>query len=1139
MIITPNWQCHAKRRRYSWASAAVVVGTLPMIGIGSARAADCNVTITSATTIPSNTEVGCSTVTNQTASALNPGPATGADSANVSVTGATISQPAGSAPKDGIGATATGSGSATVSVTDTNVTNLKTTGPSLGINVAVGAANSTTTGNGSLNLSGTNNIQVGQLDPSTGQPTGAGGGTIVNARGMGNATTVGIGTLNISVYAGTTSFDPSQDDGMETTVRGGVATLNLAGLTGPSTLIVTGGNALLVDSLPSTPNQNGGTVIVTGISNALTVTENNTIFGNAASPIANAGLLALSFGTGTVTIQGTSATINTLGPLADGIHAISQRGAVSVNNAGNITTSGTSSHGIEATTVNTGYGSTIITVGTLPAVDTTAPTGDVSVTNSGAIITTGGGSATTASHGIYAWTQSVGTGAAGNITVANNAGGNITTSADFSDAILATSTNTSTGAAGGIAVSNAATLSASGASAYGIAAISTGASGGPVAITNSGAVTSQQTAGVFASATGGSSLTVTNAAGGSITGAEGVVLDGTFASSQINNAGTIGSPVDFAIDSRTLTGPLTINNESGGTINGFMTLGAGPNTMTNAGLWNLRNYNTGTNTLSVAVSDFGNSGTNSINNTGSLVLANVANANVNATGAYLPFGNTTNTPSTNGPAQGQILGVQTFTNSGVIDLGGNPAVGNTLVITGGHAPGTSGGGVYVSNGGTLVLNSVLNEGGANARSDVLVVDATQVGAGGATGIKINNIGGAGASTVADGIPVVEVLDKSASAAGAFALSGRAVAGPYEYLLFQGGEVANGGNPADGNWYLRSHEPTTEPEPPGITTPPRPLFRPEVPAYLANQRIASEWFVHSLHDRLGEPQYIEGQGFNPDDDKPRSGWLRIVGKWTGSHSKDDIFTADTDSVLIHGGFEVAKWKVFNDADRAHLGLMASYGYASTDAHAEANPYSAKGKVEGWSVGAYGTWYQNDEHKLGAYVDLWFQYGWFNNRVEGDLLPVVKYNSRGFAISGETGYAVPIRNDWVIEPQAQLIYLGYNQDDVTEPNSTQVTGANSHGWISRLGVRLHRTFVRDDDRKWQPYLTLNWWHSTASNTISFDGFPESNLYPSNRYEVKLGVNADLRKRWTGWANVSGAWGAQSFHQYALRVGMKYTW
>jgi outer membrane autotransporter protein len=161
------------------------------------------------------------------------------------------------------------------------------------------------------------------------------------------------------------------------------------------------------------------------------------------------------------------------------------------------------------------------------------------------------------------------------------------------------------------------------------------------------------------------------------------------------------------------------------------------------------------------------------------------------------------------------------------------------------------------------------------------------------------------------------------------------------------------------------------------------------------------------------------------------------------------------------------------------------------------------------------------------------------VEGDQLPTVRYNAQGWAISGETGYALPLRNDWVVEPQAQLIYVNYREGDITEPNGTRVSGADASGWITRLGARIYRTFMREDARKVQPYVTLNWWHTSTNSSISFNQVPVGSLYPSNRYEVKLGVNGELGKCWTAWTNVSGAWGAQDFHQYVLRVGVKYTW
>ncbi|XYJ87482.1 Autoexporter, AT family porin [Cupriavidus necator] len=278
---------------------------------------------------------------------------------------------------------------------------------------------------------------------------------------------------------------------------------------------------------------------------------------------------------------------------------------------------------------------------------------------------------------------------------------------------------------------------------------------------------------------------------------------------------------------------------------------------------------------------------------------------------------------------------------------------------------------------------------------------------------------------------------------------------------------------------------------------------------------------------------------PVQDKPRSGWLRAVGKWEGSRSKDGNFRTRTDSFLLHGGAELARWRVASETDRLHVGVMGSYGNASTDADAAGNPARARGKVEGWAAGVYGTWYQNDENKLGAYVDTWFQYGWFTKRVEGDQLPTVRYHAQGLGLSGEVGYAIPLPRDWVIEPQAQLIYVNYSEDDIAEPNGTRVSGADSSGIIARLGVRTHRTFVREDGRKLQPYATVNWWYSDTDTNISFNQLPIGGLYPHNRFELKLGLNADLGKRWTGWTNVSGSWGQQSFYQYALRAGVKYTW
>lgn len=454
---------------------------------------------------------------------------------------------------------------------------------------------------------------------------------------------------------------------------------------------------------------------------------------------------------------------------------------------------------------------------------------------------------------------------------------------------------------------------------------------------------------------------------------------------------------------------------------------------------------------------------------------------------------------------------------------------------------------YVGGAGSVVaLNTFLA--GDGAPSDLLVISGTATGQ---SALRISNTGGPGALTQASGIKVVDAVSGGTTAASAFTLAGRAVAGPYEYRLFRGGTAAG---EAD-NWYLRSEkdpEPPPpvppDPGPPGPVPPgpppeppqpPKPLYRPEVAAYLANQRLAGQMFVHSMHDRLGEPQYIETQQFENEDDKRRALWLRMTGKWDKTHSKDGEFDVSSDMFLLQGGGDLAQWKLGSETDRLHLGAMAGFGNSRSTARADGNPYKARGSVEGYSVGIYGTWFENNETKLGTYVDTWFQYGWFKNKVEGDDLPQVKYDARGWAVSGEVGYAFKLRNDWVLEPQAQLIYLRYDQDSVAEANGTSVGRADSNGTIGRLGMRAHRTYEMKNGRKIQPFVTVNWWHTDTDSSVSFNQLPVGSLYPRDRYELKLGVHADFTKGWTGWTNVAGSWGAQDYRQYAARIGVKYTW
>lgn len=146
----------------------------------------------------------------------------------------------------------------------------------------------------------------------------------------------------------------------------------------------------------------------------------------------------------------------------------------------------------------------------------------------------------------------------------------------------------------------------------------------------------------------------------------------------------------------------------------------------------------------------------------------------------------------------------TLINAGRIDLtnGGN-ATGDRFTVRGN----------YVGDGGLLLLNTVLGD--DSSASDRLVIDGGA--ASGTTGVTILNAGGTGATTMQNGIMVVEALNGATTASGAFALNHRVAVGAFEYYLFKGGVTAGTGD----NWYLRS----TIVTPPPTVTPPEPAPAP--------------------------------------------------------------------------------------------------------------------------------------------------------------------------------------------------------------------------------------------------------------------------------------------------------------------------
>lgn len=455
-------------------------------------------------------------------------------------------------------------------------------------------------------------------------------------------------------------------------------------------------------------------------------------------------------------------------------------------------------------------------------------------------------------------------------------------------------------------------------------------------------------------------------------------------------------------------------------------------------------------------------------------------------------------------------------NSGNLNLAGT-SPGNTMTITGD----------YTGTGGTVTLNTALGD--DSSATDKLIIQGNSTGT---SNLVVNNLGGKGAHTV-QGIEVIDVMGSDSS--GLFSLKGRAVAGAYEYSLVQ--------NSTNGDWYLQSAtdptpEPTPEPEPtpaPAPATAPGPAqLRPEVGSYLANQQAAQSMFVNTLFDRMGDR-------FNNADANIDAAWGYISGKHTHQEgangaldSKGDGFAMELGSDVFTGGF--------TENDRWSAGVMGGIGQTKTHSKVDGVHAESQSTVDGYNLGIYSTWFADAKTHTGQYVDSWYQYGWFSNKVNGDELEQESYDSSSHTASLETGYGFNLGESlgrgWILEPQAQAIYLHYDQDDHVESNGTRVTNGSGEGVLGRFGARLTTVLPEGKTVGIRPFIEANWWTGQpVADSVTMDGVTVRGDAPQNSYQLKAGLQGNLNANLQAWVNASSSVGENNYYDYGGTAGLRY--
>ena len=311
--------------------------------------------------------------------------------------------------------------------------------------------------------------------------------------------------------------------------------------------------------------------------------------------------------------------------------------------------------------------------------------------------------------------------------------------------------------------------------------------------------------------------------------------------------------------------------------------------------------------------------------------------------------------------------------------------------------------------------------------------------------------------------------------------------------------------------------------------------------------ANTMFVTRLHERLGQMQYTDVM---TGETKNTSMWMRHEGGHNRWRDGTGQLKTQGNRYVVQLGGDIAQWGR-GETDRWHLGVMAGYGNDHNNTDSVRTGYRSKGSVNGYSAGLYATWFASDETHNGAYLDMWAQYGWFDNHVKGDGLPGESWKSKGLTASLETGYTWKAGefsgshgslNEWYIQPQAQIVWMGVKADEHSENNGTRVESTGDNNVRTRLGVKTwikgHNKMDDGKSREFSPFVEVNWLHNTRDFGTRMNGVTVHQDGARNIGEVKTGVEGQINTHLNLWGNVGVQIGDKGYNDTSAMLGLKYT-
>jgi outer membrane autotransporter protein len=426
-------------------------------------------------------------------------------------------------------------------------------------------------------------------------------------------------------------------------------------------------------------------------------------------------------------------------------------------------------------------------------------------------------------------------------------------------------------------------------------------------------------------------------------------------------------------------------------------------------------------------------------------------------------------------------------NAGTVKLGSSDGTFETLNVS------------SLSGSGRFIIDTDL----AARQSDLISVSGEATGS---YDLQIRNTG----EEPLKGGPDQQVVHTGAgSTAGFSVIGGQVDFGTFAYQLEQ---RANG---ADTDWYLVQ---TFDDEGKPITTP---GTRSVIGLFSAAPTV---WYgeLTTLRSRMGELRYGKTEG---------GVWSRAYG------NKYNLSAAGgTDYQQTQHGITFGADLPLPASDGQWLiGVLG--GYSRSDLNIAAG---TTGQVDSYYLGAYTTWLSDS----GYYVDAVVKANRFKNKADVRMSDGGKskgdYNTSGIGASVEAGKHIKLRDDWFVEPFAQLSTLWVQGKNYSLNNGMDASSNQADSILGKLGTTVGRNFPLDKGGYVQPYVKAALAHEFAnSNRVKVNDTTFSNDLSGGRGELGAGVAAQLSDVLQLHADVDYSNGKNIEQPWGVNVGLRYSW